>query len=124
MTSQCNASIFITDGDKITYSDCKCGTSEFILETIYGVTALLEAERVCLGMPTLYNVVMCLRGSNPCVLKTTLRMNIKLLADMDSNVTAKTNREVSLTPETREMGISRTGLVFTILQTEPYYYVR
>ena len=78
MTSQGIASIFITDGDKITYSDCKCGTSEFILETIYGVTALLEAERVCLGMPTLYNVVMCLRGSNPCVLKTTLRKNIKL----------------------------------------------
>ena len=77
---------------------------------------------MCLGMPTLYNVVMCLRGSNPCVLKTTLRKNIKLLADMDSNVTAKTNREVSLTPETRE--ISRTGPVFTILQTEPYYYVR
>ena len=101
-----------------------------MLETIDGVMALLEAKIVCLGMPTLDNVynknkvVMCLSGSNPRVLKTTLRMNIKLLADMDSNVTAKTNREVSLTPETREMGISRTGLVFTILQTEPYYYVR
>ena len=90
-----------------------------MLETIDGVMALLEAKIVCLGMPTLDNVynknkvVMCLSGSNPRVLKTTLRMNIKLLADMDSNVTAKTSREeVSLTPHKRN-GYLKNFTIFT-----------